>query len=635
MHETELLATIAGGLTAAFIGGFVARRLGLPAIVGYLVAGMAVGPFTPGFVADQNVATQLAELGVILLMFGVGLHFSLADLWSVRAIAIPGAAAQIAIGTTLGTALGLVFGWGIAGGLVLGLALSVASTVVLIRTLTERRELDTAQGRIALGWLIVQDLFTVLVLVLLPTAALMLNGGANLETAALDVAIVLGKAALLVILMYVVGGRIFPWLLLSVAREGSRELFTLAVLAAAIGIAFVSFAVFGVSLALGAFLAGAVLAESDLSHQAASDALPLRDAFAVLFFVSVGMLVDPAFLLANPLPVVAVVLLVVAGNSLAAFGIVTLMGYPSRVAVTVGAGLAQVGEFTFIVAALGLELGLLPGEGFQLAVAGAILSITLNPFAFALADRVEPRVREVGLVRWLRTRGARELTLLEAAPSRRADRRHAIIAGFGRVGSLVAGALDRRGFGYVVIDLDRRLVERLRERGIMALYGDATSEELLEQAGIDRAAVFVLAMDDPRASMVALERARHANPRIEIVMRTHAERTAARLREEERVWPLVGERELGVQMARVTLRRFGISGPEVEAIAQGLRVGPPPIEPGSGDGRSSLPLRTWLRAAAVRLGRRTRQPDGEAPAAGPKPEVPPASAADPVLRTDA
>ena len=635
MHETELLATIAGGLTAAFIGGFIARRLGLPAIVGYLVAGMAVGPFTPGFVADQNVATQLAELGVILLMFGVGLHFSLADLWSVRAIAIPGAAAQIAIGTTLGTALGLVFGWGIAGGLVLGLALSVASTVVLIRTLTERRELDTAQGRIALGWLIVQDLFTVLVLVLLPTTALMLTGGTSLETAAVDVAIVLGKAALLVVLMYVVGGRVFPWLLLSVAREGSRELFTLAVLAAAIGIAFVSFALFGVSLALGAFLAGAVLAESDLSHQAASDALPLRDAFAVLFFVSVGMLVDPAFLLANPLHVVAVVLLIVAGNSLAAFGIVTVMGYPSRVAVTVGAGLAQVGEFTFIVAALGLDLGLLPTEGFQLAVAGAILSITINPFAFSLADRVDPRVRDLALVRWFRTRGARELTVLDVAPARRADRRHAIIAGFGRVGSLVAGALDRRGVGYVVIDLDRRLVERLRERGIMALYGDATNEELLEQAGIDHAAVLVLAMDDPRASMVALERARHANPRIEIVMRTHAERTAARLREEERVWPLVGERELGVQMARVTLRRFGISGPEVEAIAQGLRVGPPPSEPGSGDGRNSMPLRAWLGAATLRLGRRSGKTAQDDPPALSKPDEPPAAGADPVLRPDA
>ncbi|MBM4408399.1 MAG: sodium:proton antiporter [Chloroflexi bacterium] len=634
MHDTQLLATIAGGLTAAFIGGYVARRLGLPVIVGYLIAGMAIGPFTPGFVADQNVATQLAELGVILLMFGVGLHFSLADLWSVRAIAIPGAAGQIAIGTSLGTLLGLVLGWELTEALVLGLALSVASTVVLIRALTERRELETSQGRIALGWLIVQDLYTILILVMLPTAALMLGTRSD-GSGVVDVAVVLGKAALLVVLMYVVGGRVFPRLLLSVAREGSRELFTLAVLAAAIGIAFVSYAVFGVSLALGAFLAGAVLAESDLSHQAASDALPLRDAFAVLFLVSVGMLVDPAFLVANPLHVAAVVVLIVCGNSLAAFGIVTVLGYPSRVAVTVGAGLAHVGEFTFIVAALGVQLGLLPAEGFQLVVAGAILSISLNPFAFRLADRIEPRVREVRLVKWLRIRGARDLTVLDPAPSRRGDRRHAIIAGFGRVGSLVAGALDRRGFGYVVIDLDRRLVERLRERGVSALYGDATNEELLEQAGIEHAAVLVLAMDDPAAAIVTLERARHANPRIEVVMRTHADRTAARLREEERVWSLTGERELGVQMARVTLRRFGISGAEVEAIAQGLRVGPAPSEPESGDRQRTRPPWNRLRAAGLRLRRRPGRLVAGAPTIEPQPEVPPASGGDPVLDTDA
>jgi CPA2 family monovalent cation:H+ antiporter-2 len=599
MHEGGLLATIAAGLTAAFVGGYLARRLRLPPIVGYLLAGVAVGPFTPGFVADIGLATELAEIGVILLMFGVGLHFSLPDLWAVRALAVPGAAGQIVIGATLGTGLGLALGWDLPAALVLGLALSVASTVVLIRALTDRRELESSQGRIALGWLIVQDMFTVLVLVLLPTLADLMAGRSTTDRALVDVAVVLLKAATLVVVMYVVGGRLLPRLLIDVARQGSRELFTLAVLTAAIGIAFLSYTAFGVSLALGAFLAGAVLAESDLSHQAASDALPLRDAFAVLFFVSVGMLLDPAFLMANPLAVAAVVLLIVCGNSIAAFGLVTLLGAPTRVAVTVGAGLAQVGEFTFVVAAMGRELGLLPIEGLQLAVAAAIISITLNPLVFAFADRLEPVAREWRWTRWLRNRRAGELARLAVPPSRRSDRRHAVIAGFGRVGSLVAGALDRRGFGYVVIDVDRRLVERLRERGIPALYGDATNEELLEQAGIDHAAVFVLAMDDPSAALVALERARHANPRIEVVMRTHAERTAARLRDEERVWPIVGERELGVQMARVTLRRFGISGPEVEAIAQGLRVGPPPGGEGT-PGGSKPPSSIAQRLAAIR-----------------------------------
>jgi CPA2 family monovalent cation:H+ antiporter-2 len=583
MHaDAQLLATIAGGIMAAFIGGYLARRLGLPPIVGYLVAGMAVGPFTPGFIADQDVATELAEIGVILLMFGVGLHFSFRDLWSVRAIAVPGAIGQIAVATALGTLLGVVVGWGIGAGIVLGLAVSVASTVVLLRALGERRELDTAQGRIAVGWLIIEDLFTVVVLVLLPTVALFVNAGTAPAAALGDLVVALGKAVALVVVMAVVGARVLPWLLLSVARDGSRELFTLAVLSASIGIAFVSYAVFGVSLALGAFLAGAILAESDLSHQAASDALPLRDAFAVLFFVSVGMLVDPSFLLAHPLEVVAVVGLIVVGKSLAALAIVIAFAYPARVALTVAAGLAQVGEFTFILAALGMSLGVLPAEAFQLTVAGAIFSIALNPFVFAVSDRLEPALRRSPLVGWFRGRWARELGDLDGPLPKRAGRRHAIIVGFGRVGALVAGALDRRGFGYVVIDQDRRLVEHLRERGVTALFGDAGDPELLERAGITHAAVLVLAVSDPAASAVVYDRARQSAPRLDIVVRTHAEKTATRLRGEARAWPIVGERELAVQIARVALRRFGVSGSEVEAIANGLRSGP-----GGGTGRGT------------------------------------------------
>jgi len=621
MHaDAELLATIAGGITAAFIGGYLARRLGLPPIVGYLVAGMAVGPFTPGFIADQDVATELAEIGVILLMFGVGLHFSLRDLWSVRAIAIPGAIGQIAVATALGTLIGVAVGWGIGAGIVLGLAVSVASTVVLLRALGERRELDTAQGRIAVGWLIVEDLFTVAVLVLLPTVALFLREGTAPGAAALDLVVALGKAVILVVVMAVVGARVLPRLLLSVARDGNRELFTLAVLTASIGIAFVSYAVFGVSLALGAFLAGAILAESDLSHQAASEALPLRDAFAVLFFVSVGMLVDPAFLLAHPLWVLAVVGLIIVGKSVAALAIVLALAYPARVALTVAAGLAQVGEFTFILAALGMRLGILPPEAFQLTVAGAILSIALNPFAFSLGDRLEPVVRTSSIAGWFRRRWARDLGELDRPLPQRAGRRHAIIVGFGRVGSLVAGALERRGFGYVVIDQDRRLVEHLREQGIATLFGDATDPELLERAGVTHAAVLVLAVSDPAASAVVYERARQAAPRLDIVVRTHAERTAMRLRGEAKAWPIVGERELAVQIARVALRRFGVSGAEVEAIANGLRSGPGGGT-GSGARRADAPgRRSTTRISWPWRGRRAapapdpgRQPDAQSP----------------------
>src|SRR6185295_6167509 len=388
-HEPVLISTIAIGLTAAFIGGFVARRIGLPAIVGYIVAGIVIGPFTPGIAADPTIATQLAEIGVILLMFGVGIHFSFRDLLAVRGIALPGAAVQIAVATILGTGLGVLLGYGVGGGLVLGLAISVASTVVLLRALEDRNELDTQQGRIAVGWLIVEDLFTVVVLVLLPLIAPMLGAhppadgvavsGSIAEGGGLaEVVFAVAKAAIFAVLMVVAGARLIPWLLLQVARQGSRELFTLAVLAIALGIAYAASTVFGVSFALGAFLAGLVVSESDMSHQAAADALPLRDAFAVLFFVSVGMLLDPAVLLADPLAIVAMLVLIVVVQPLAAFGIVEAFGYPMRVALTVAAALGQIGEFSFILGTLGLTIGLLPEAGFQLIVAGALLSIDVS-----------------------------------------------------------------------------------------------------------------------------------------------------------------------------------------------------------------------------------------------------------------
>ena len=393
-HGAPLIETIAIGLVAAFIGGLVATRLRLPTIVGYLLAGVAVGPFTPGLVADTETAKQLAELGVILLMFGVGIHFSIPDLLAVRGTAIPGAIGQILVATLLGVGLGVLLGWGLVGGLVLGLSVSVASTVVLLRALGERGELDTPQGRIAVGWLILEDLFTVLVLVLLPTLAPVLLGtGGSLADIALGLGLAVTKLALFAGLMLVGGVRVVPRILAHVERTGSRELFTLAVLAIAIGIAVTAYAVFGVSFALGAFLAGVVLNESETSHRAAEDALPLRDAFAVLFFVSVGMLFDPAFLLEQPLAVVLVVLLVIGAKAAAAFLIVALLRRPVRVALTVAAALSQVGEFSFILATLGLTLGLIPSDAFQLVVAAAIVSITLNPFLFRLVEPLESRIR--------------------------------------------------------------------------------------------------------------------------------------------------------------------------------------------------------------------------------------------------
>lgn len=599
-HEPVLITTIAIGLSAAFIGGFVARRLRLPAIVGYIAAGIAVGPFTPGLVADGELARELAELGVILLMFGVGIHFSVRDLLAVRRIAIPGAIGQITVATLLGVGLGWALGWGLGGGLVLGLAVSVASTVVLLRALMDRHELDTQQGRIAVGWLIVEDLFTVLVLVLLPTIAPLLGGTAG-ETATSGlglgpvggIIVAIGKAAVFAALMIVAGARVVPWLLHQVARESSRELFTLAVLAIALGIAYLSSTVFGVSFALGAFLAGAVVSESDMSHQAAQDALPLRDAFAVLFFVSVGMLVDPQYLMDNPLPILAVVLLIVVAKSIAAFAIVAAFGYPVRTGLTVAAGLAQVGEFSFILGTMGLSLDLLPAEGFQLIVAGALLSIGFNPLFFRAIDPMERRLHESAT--WRRLTARRDdgtATLTEAA--RDGLRHHAVLVGYGRVGRMIGPALDRRGFRYVVITQQRDEVDGLRSQGVAAIYGDGSNPEVLEMAHVTEARVLIVATSDPHEARLIVTRARELAPTIDVVVRTHSDTEAAHLRSlSGKVQAIHGERELAVQMARYALRRFGVSATEAEAIAQGLR-GRPVAIPDAPSSRASR----WRRLVA-------------------------------------
>ncbi len=397
-HESSLITILAMGFVLAFAFGFVAVRLRLPPIVGYLVAGILIGPFTPGIVADIALAGQLAEIGVILLMFGVGLHFSAADLMAVRWIAIPGAVAQIVIATAIGAAMAMIWGWPLGAGLVFGLALSVASTVVLLRALDERNAVGTVNGRIAVGWLIVEDLAMVLALVLLPALAELLGGRADATSMSMpelltDLGLTFGKVILFVAIVMAIGPRVVPWLLSQVARVGSRELFTLAVLAIALGIAYGSAKLFGVSFALGAFFAGLVLSESRFSHKAAADSLPMQDAFAVLFFVSVGMLFDPSIVTREPLAVLAVLALIVVGKSIAAIVIVLALGYPMSTALTVAASLAQIGEFSFLLAGLGIALGLMPTEGRDLILAGALLSITLNPLVFAAVDALLRRTR--------------------------------------------------------------------------------------------------------------------------------------------------------------------------------------------------------------------------------------------------
>ncbi|MFO1075138.1 MAG: YbaL family putative K(+) efflux transporter [Geminicoccaceae bacterium] len=574
-HDITLIATITMGLVLAFAMGFLASRFRLPPLVGYLIAGILVGPFTPGFVADSGLAQQLAEIGVILLMFGVGLHFSLGDLKAVRGIAVPGAIAQIATATAIGTALAMFWGWSLGAGLVLGLALSVASTVVLLRALEERGELDSGNGRIAVGWLIVEDLAMVLALVLLPALAGPLgghvgdaaHGGGSQFGLLVTLALTLGKVTLFVALVLVVGRRVVPWLLAQAARTGSRELFTLAVLALALGIALGSAELFGVSFALGAFFAGVVLNESDLSHQAAADSLPLQDAFAVLFFVSVGMLFDPAIVLREPLAVVAVVLVIVLGKSLAAFAIVLVCGYPVGTALTVSASLAQIGEFSFILAGLGLELGLLPAEGRDLVLAGALLSITLNPLMFAAVGPAGAWLARRNLFARKDAIDADELVQPEVASLRE----HAVIVGFGRVGSAIGEALDAFELPFIVIERDRRRVEDLHARGVKAIFGDAAAPGLLAAAGIERARVLVIATPDRLQARRVLALAKAANPEIESVVRTHSEAEHDFLEHNGVGLAVVAERELALGMMAYALRSLGLREGETRLYVQSWR----------------------------------------------------------------
>jgi CPA2 family monovalent cation:H+ antiporter-2 len=550
-HSVTLISTIAAGLGLALIMGFIAARLKLPVLVGYLTAGIIIGPATPGFVADVELSSQLAEIGVMLLMFGVGLHFSLDDLLAVRRIALPGAVVQITVATALGMAVSATWGWSLAAGLVFGLALSVASTVVLLKALEHRGVLDSVNGRIAIGWLIVEDLVMVLVLVVLPALAVWLGGATEsagdrslLETFGLTVA----KVSVFIVLMLVVGRRLFPWLLWQIARTGSRELFTLCIIAAAVGIAYGSAELFGVSFALGAFFAGMVMRESPLSYRAAEESLPLRDAFSVLFFVSVGMLFDPDVLISEPLHVLMVLAIIIFGKSLAAFFIVLLFRYPLNTALTVSASLAQIGEFSFILVGLGVSLGLLPSEGQSLILSGAIISIALNPVLFKAIEPAQAWIRSRSKLAQALERPDDPLAALPMTTDLKRLTGHVVIIGYGRVGRRIGEALIAHGLSIVVAEQNREIVERLRSSGIAAVSGDASDPAVLLQAHVHRASILVIATPDTLNVRKMIEVARTVNPRIQTVVRTHSEEEAVLLEKEQAGKVFLGEHELAIGM---------------------------------------------------------------------------------------
>ena len=556
-HHTSLIALLCVGFVMAFVLGMLAQRLKLSPLVGYLLAGVIVGPFTPGFVADQTLAPQLAEVGVILLMFGVGLHFSLRDLLDVKNIAVPGAIAQIAFVTAIGTGFGLLLGWETMGAVVFGLSLSVASTVVVMRALEDRRLLDTRRGRIAIGWLIVEDLAMVLALVLLPAIAGALAGE---KVGAWSIAGALGwtllKVAAFVVFMLVVGRRVIPRLLEHVAGLGSRELFTLCVLAIALGVAFGAAALFDVSFALGAFFAGMLLNESELSHKAAADSLPMRDAFAVLFFVSVGMLFNPSIIVDHPLLVVATVALIVFGNALVGFTVVRLFKLPQLTALTIAASLSQIGEFSFILAGLGVTLKVLPQQGHDLILAGALLSIVANPLLFAWLDRWQKRQQPGAAV-------TQVLATNSEVPEDIGG--HAIVVGYGRVGRELSRLLQERGVPLVLMESDPDRVEQARKHGLVTVRGNAASEAILRAARPDTAQLAILAIPQALEAGEIIAKLKAINPAISVLARAHSEAEVKHLLEHGADAAVLAERELAYSLADMVMATTPYRPARVEA----------------------------------------------------------------------
>ena len=540
-HQTPLIATIAAGLMLAFVLGLIAQRLRVQPLVGYLLAGVMVGPYTPGFTADPALATELAEIGVILLMFGVGLHFSLKDLLSVGRIAIPGAIGQIAVATLMGAGLSWALGWPPLAGFVFGLALSVASTVVLIRALQDRHILETHRGRIAVGWLVVEDLVMVLALVLLPALALATEGnGVPPTRILLSLLATLAKVSIFVAIMLIIGRRVIPWLMHYTAHTGTRELFRLAVYAVALGVAYGAHYFFDVSFALGAFFAGMVLGESDLSQRAAEEAIPLRDAFAVLFFVSVGMLLNPLVFLDAPLAVIATIAIIVVGKSAAAYLIVRAFGHNRSTAFTVSASLAQIGEFSFILIGIGIGLNMVPNESRDLVLAGAIVSIMVNPFVFTLLERLG--------------------TDKEAAPSDKpaaepetdltptALSGHDIVIGYGRVGSLVGAGLARDGGKMIVVEASDAGIEQARRDGAEVFSGNAAEPAIIGAINLAGARRLYVTIPEPFEAGQIVQQARAANPKLDILARAHSSATVEHLGRLGANLVVLGETEIAHRM---------------------------------------------------------------------------------------
>jgi monovalent cation:H+ antiporter-2, CPA2 family len=564
MHELDFIMTLTGAFTAALIFGYLTHRLGMSSIVGYLLAGIAVGAHTPGFVADRVTAEKFAEIGIILLMFGVGLQFHVKELLDVRRVAIPGAVCQSAVATVLSCLVARWLGWSWSAGVVFGFAVSVASTVVLLRVLVDNNELHTPIGHIAVGWLVVEDIFTVFLLVILPV----LFGAGTVGTTGLLLAIGLSlvKIAILVALVFYVGGRLIPWLLERVAATRSRELFTLTVLVLALGIAVGSARVFGVSMALGAFLAGMVVRQSDFSFRAASEALPMRDAFAVLFFVSVGMLFNPAHLMEAPGLVLITLSIILLGKPLAALTIVLILGYAPRVALSVAIALAQIGEFSFILATVGRGLGVLDDSEANTLVAASIISISINPLLYRLIDPLENRVRHTRLWKKLENRSKRQtLQGTETIPSHvPISRDRAIVVGYGPTGKTLARLLDENGIEPVIVEMNLHTVRHLQTEGIATIYGDATLQATLKEAGVEDAVALVLTSAGMQGTKEVIRVSRSLNDKLRIIVRSDYLRDISGLRQAGADSVFSGEGEVALNMTEYMLRRLGATDEQID-----------------------------------------------------------------------
>lgn len=571
MHEYQLILTLTGSLAAALLFGYITQRIGLSPIVGYLIAGIAIGPHTPGFVADQKLAEQFAEIGVILLMFGVGLQFHVKELIAVRRVAIPGAICQSAIATLLGCLVAREIGWSWPTGIVFGLAVSVASTVVLLRVLVDNNELHTPTGHIAVGWLVVEDLFTVFLLVVLPV--LFKSGVTQADNLTVSLLISVGKIALLVILVFYAGGRLIPWFLNRITATRSRELFTLTILVIALGIAVSSTLIFGVSMALGAFLAGMSVRQSEFSLRAASEALPMRDAFAVLFFVSAGMLFNPAQLLQTPWLAAATLAIILLGKPLAALAIVLFLGYAPRVALAVAIALAQIGEFSFILATVGRDLGLLNNSAFNTLVAAAIISISLNPLYYRLIVPLEKWARRSRLWQYLEIRSKvssppdEDDSVVTSSSSR--DR--AVVVGYGPTGRTVARLLEENGIEPVIIELNLETVRELRKNGIRTVYGDASRHETLKEAGIEGAIAMILSSAGMQGSEEVIREARVLNPDFRIIARATHLRDIPPLRRVGADAVFSGEGEVALNMTELILRQLGATHEQIDRERERIR----------------------------------------------------------------